>query len=183
MNGHHLILGELIDFITGETLADTHDERYRQDLSRLLVNDRGYHKEEIAPRYELIVRADEKRAMIKIDFVVTLSEKKAMIIKYGPGSIVTRRRCALALSRLVEPYQIPCVVVTNGIDAEILEGTGGGVISSGLEGIPFREALLAQVKTFSFESVDAKRAELESRLAYAYEVDGSCPCDDTICRL
>ena len=35
--GHHLILGELIDFITGETLQDTHDERYLQKLARLLV--------------------------------------------------------------------------------------------------------------------------------------------------
>ncbi|GAH42542.1 unnamed protein product [marine sediment metagenome] len=28
MIGHHLILGELIDFITAETLEDTHDEWY-----------------------------------------------------------------------------------------------------------------------------------------------------------
>ena len=32
MDGHHLILGELTDLITGETLTDTHDERYRQKL-------------------------------------------------------------------------------------------------------------------------------------------------------
>ncbi len=28
-SGHHLILGELVDFITGETIEDTHDEMYR----------------------------------------------------------------------------------------------------------------------------------------------------------
>ena len=40
MNGHHLILGELDDFVTGQRLADTHDERYRQRLSRLLVEEK-----------------------------------------------------------------------------------------------------------------------------------------------
>ena len=30
MGGHHLIMGELTDLVTGQTLPDTHDERYRQ---------------------------------------------------------------------------------------------------------------------------------------------------------
>ena len=38
MNGHHLILGELTDYITGETLKDTHDERYRQQIARRLID-------------------------------------------------------------------------------------------------------------------------------------------------
>ena len=47
MDNHHLILGELVDFITGETLTDTHDERYRQKLAKILVTYKGYHKNEI----------------------------------------------------------------------------------------------------------------------------------------
>ena len=47
MNGHHLILGELDDFLTGEPIKDTHDERYRQQLAQLLVNRKGYLKSDI----------------------------------------------------------------------------------------------------------------------------------------
>ena len=118
MKGHHLILGELVDFITGETIRDTHDERYRQKLARLLVELKGYSKKEIKPRRELRVSAGEKNAMIKIDFEINVSGKIDMIIKYGPGSLITRHRPALAASRLVAPYQIPIVVVTNGEDAD-----------------------------------------------------------------
>ena len=57
MNGHHLVLGELIDTITGETVADTHDERYRQQMARLLVNTKGYSKIDIEPRKSLLVMA------------------------------------------------------------------------------------------------------------------------------
>jgi hypothetical protein len=34
-----------------------------------------------------------------------------------------------------------------------------------------------------FDSISRKRAEMESRILYAFEVDGCCPCDDSVCRL
>ena len=89
MNGHQLIMGELVDFITGETLKDTHDERYRQKIGRILVNRKGYLKTDIEPRKLLTVSADEKKAILKIDFIITLAGKVCMVVKYGPGSLVT----------------------------------------------------------------------------------------------
>ena len=183
MKGHHLILGELVDFITGETLADTHDERYRQKLARILVNRKGFIKKEIKPRRKLRVSAGEKHAMIKIDIEVNVSGKIDMIIKYGPGSLVTRQRPALALSRLVAPYQVPIVVVTNGEDADILEGKTGDVFARGLESIPSKKDLVKKIITINPDRISPEQAEIESRIVYAYEVEGSCPCDDTICRL
>ena len=183
MNGHHLILGELNDFITGEILKDTHDERYRQRLARLLVNRKGYLKSDIEPRKNLIVQAGENKAAIKIDFLVNLSGKGCMVINFGPGSIVTRRRSLLAISRIMVPYQIPIAVVTNGEDAEILDGLSGKIISRGLGTIPSKVQLMEIASGNSFKPVAADRAEMESRLAYCYEVDGSCPCDEDICIL
>jgi hypothetical protein len=183
MQGHHLILGELVDFITGETIRDTHDERFRQNLARMLVNQKGFMKKEIKPRRELRVSAGEKSAMIKIDFEINVSGKIGMIIKYGPGSLVTRQRPALAVSRLVAPYQVPIVVVTNGKDADILEGKTGEVVAQSLQSIPSKSDLIEKVTTMNLRRISAEQAEIESRIVYAYEVDGSCPCDDTICRL
>ena len=182
-NGHHLILGELVDFITGETIRDTHDERYRQKLARLLVEHKGYLKKEIKPRCELRVSAGEKSAIIKIDFEINVSGKIGMIIKYGPGSLVTRQRPALAVSRLVAPYQVPIAVVTNGKDADILEGKTGEVVAQGLQSIPSKEDLIEKITATNLNLISAEQAEIESRIVYAYEVDGACPCDDTICKL
>ena len=103
MNGHHLILGQLSDFITGRTLNDTHDERYRQKIARLLVERKGYLKNDIETRKDLLVEAGDKRAIVKIDFLINLSGRTCMIIKYGPGSLITRRRPALAAARLLAP--------------------------------------------------------------------------------
>jgi hypothetical protein len=183
MDGHHLIMGKLADFITGETLNDTHDERYRQKIAKLLVEARGFKRNEIAPRHELIVKAGDKKAAICVDFVITLSEKICMIVKYGPGSVVTRVRPSLSVSRLVSGYQVPVVVITNGEDAEIVDGSKGTVMGRGLESTPSRSTLMKEFHEYSFEPISAGRVEMESRIAYAFEVDDSCPCDDSICRI
>jgi len=183
MGGHHLILGEIEDFLTGEILEDTHDERYRQKLARLLVEKKGYAEKEICQRCDLPVNAGKHRAIVKVDFKIDLSGKVCMIIRYGPGSVLTRHRPSLAASRLLMPYQIPLVVITNGEDADIMDGATGKVVSSGLETIPSRSELIEITKNTHFMQIPRKRTEMESRIVYAFEVDGSCPCDDTVFRL
>ena len=183
MNGHHLILGELTDFITGDTLKDTHDERYRQKIARLLTGQLGYLKADIEPRRALVARADSKKAVLKIDFTITLKGKICMVLKYGPGSLVTRRRAVLAVSRLIAPYQVPVAVITNGQDAEIINGTSGEVTASGLESIPLKADLTKMAAGETFAPISDQRAEMESRILYCYEVDDRCECDDDVCKL
>jgi hypothetical protein len=183
MTGHHLILGERIDYLTGETIADTHDERYRQALAKLLVEKKGYYKSDISPRRKLTVVAGDKCAQVQIDFTIVLNDTAAMIIRYGPGSLVTRHRPAIAASRVVAAYQIPLVVVTNGLDADIIDGKTGSILLKGIDAIPSRQALLDRCHAGAREPISPKRAESEQRILYAYDIDDSCPCDDTICRL
>ncbi|MBU4462346.1 MAG: type I restriction enzyme HsdR N-terminal domain-containing protein [Proteobacteria bacterium] len=174
MGKGYLVLGELTDYITGETIKDTHDERYRQKLARLLVNDKGYQKNEIKAGHQLLVNAGDKTAVVNIDLMVTLSGRICMIIKYGPGSLVTRRRSALAVSRLVAGYQVPVVVVSNGEDAEIVSGSTGDVISHGLDSIPSKPESLEIAGNAGFTSISEKQAMMEARIVYAFEIDGSC---------
>jgi len=183
MTGHHLILGKQVDYLTGEAIADTHDERYRQAIAKLLVEKKGYDKSDILPRRKMIVAAGDKRAQVQIDFTVAMNDTVAMIIRYGPGSLVTRHRPAIAASRVLTAYQIPLVVVTNGLDANVLDGKTGRVLSTGLDTIPDKEALLRICLAGTREPISPTRAESEQRILYAYDVDDSCPCDDNICRL
>jgi hypothetical protein len=106
-----------------------------------------------------------------------------MIIKYGPGSLVTRHRPVLAASRLAASYQIPVAVVTNGEDAEILDGSSAKVLSRGLDTIPSKTQLYEIADRFDFALIPAARAAMESRILYCYEIDDSCPCDDTVCKI
>lgn len=181
MGLHHLILGQVRDFLTGETLKDTHDERYRQKIARLLVEKKGLSKNNITPRYKLTVKTKNKKTQFNIDFLVSLEDKVVMIIKYSPGSLTTHHRAALALSRLVTTYQIPIAVVSNGEDSEVLDGSTGEILMQGFDAIPNLSQLQQIAAGASFDEISEKRASMEAKIVYACEIDGSCSCDEDTC--
>jgi hypothetical protein len=181
LGGHHLVLGEIRDYITGEILVDTHDERYRQKVARFLVAHKGYIKEELKPRIPIDLNIDGKQARIRLDLMVCIDEQVAMLIKYAPGSLTTRHQVALAASRLLAPYQVPLSVVTNGKEADIIDNYTDSVIAEGLDGIFSRRALADYLQAYSPVFVTDRHRDMAARILYAYEVDGRCPCDDTVC--
>ena len=183
MNDHHLIMGQLQDYLTGQRLDDTHDERYRQKLARLLVEHCGFAKPDITPRFNLTVTACDRRAIVPVDFLVAVSGTVGMLVKYGPGSLVTRHNPAIAVSRVIRPYQVPVVVVTNGENAHIIDSRTGRLTSEGLMRIPSKNTLSGILKQHDFEAVSIKMVEMANKIIYAFEVDGSCLCDSDICRL
>jgi hypothetical protein len=152
-------------------------------LARLLVHQGGFSKQEIRPRIKITATAGTKRALLRADLAAVLDNAIGLMVKYGPGSLVTRHRPALAMSRLLSPSQVPYIVVTNGEDADILEGSRGGVIARGLANIPNRRQVSQALEHRPLTPVDPRRIELEARILYAFEVDGCCPCDDTVCKL
>ena len=183
MTGHHLILGELVDFLTGKVIEDSHDERLRQEVAKYLVQQKGYSKADIQAGEKILVSCGENSALLPLDFRVSLHGKTAMIVKYGPGSILTRHQPALALSRLVASYQVPIVVVTNGRAADVLSGGNGSRLGEGFGAIPSKQQLMILVSRETWPSVSEKQIEMASRIIYAYEIDDACLCDNTVCRL
>lgn len=180
--GHHLILGTLTDCLTGRPLDDTHDERYRQKIAGYLLGACGFAVGEIEASRMVDVVAGEKRARFPVGFVVSLGGLAAMVVRYGPGSIVTRHRSAQALCLVLAPHEIPVAVVTNGEDVDVLNGATGEVVGHGFGAIPARAELERILMRTKETPVSRRRREMAHRLLYAYEVDGSCPCDTSICR-
>ena len=183
MCAHELILGKTTDFITGETLVDTIDERARQEVAHFLVETKGYLKNDIEVRRRVTLDVDGNRGTFNVDFVVRLEGKAFMIVIFGPGSLVSRERPAVAAARLVEDYEVPFTVVTNGKDAEVLETKSGKVIAEGLESIPFKEEALQKLNTIEFETLSEERLIREERILYAFEVLAKRECDEFTCSL
>jgi hypothetical protein len=182
-NPHHLILGTLNDFLTGIEMTDTHDERYRQKIAEKLILEKGYDRADIEANTGIEISVGGKKAGIKIDFLIHHRHKTVGLIRYAPGSIVTRRLSTLALSRIIRPYQIPLIVITNGEDAEIMEGDSGKVTASGLDKIPNKDSVIRNFDSFSFRPIQAGIFDQASKIVFAFEVDDACPCDSDICIL
>ena len=183
MCAHELVLGETRDFITGETLVDTIDERARQKIARYLVEEKGFSKNQISVRQEIVLEVDGQTGIFKVDFVITVEGKVCMIIIFGPGSLVSRERPALAAARLCEKYEVPLTIVTNGQTAEVLETGTGTVIAEGLERIPSKAETVDKLETLSFEPLPEERLAKERRILYAFEVLAQRECDEYTCSL
>ena len=183
MSTHHLILGETVDFITGKTIVDTHDERARQHIARFLVEEKGYSKNDIASRRDIPLTVDGDSAMARVDFVVKVKGKAFVVILFGPGSLVSRERTVIAAARLVEDYEVPFCVVTNGKDAEVLETRSGRVIAEGLSAIFSKQEALKKIEALTFEKVPEERLEKEKRILYVFDVLARRECDEFTCNL
>lgn len=180
--GRKRILGTTTDFITGREIKDTDDERLRQKLAHFLVESKGYNKEDIRVKYSIEFIVDGKKMRSMIDFVIRPGEKSYLVIKYGPGSLVTRERPALSIARILEGYVIPLTVVTNGVDAELLETASGKVIATGIESIPDKKTLIEQFKDIPLEYLSTERLNAEQRILSAYDyLEHSLECDDDWC--
>ncbi len=139
-SGHHLVYGVLDDFLTGEELQDTDDERVRQQLARLLVEDLGYAATELEPRLTIETEFNGSRVLTLIELTVRIHGKRLFILRYGPGSLVTREKAAVAAARILDPdYRIPFAIVTNGRDAELLDTAEAKVLATGMSSVPSRE--------------------------------------------
>jgi hypothetical protein len=178
---HHMIYGTLADFVTGETLVDTDDERYRQKLARLLVEDKGYAKHELEPRRKIETLFGGRFVVSCIELVVRLAGRPLLLLRYGPGSLVTRERPTLAAARVLEPDTvIPVSVISNGEDAEVLDTVSGKVTATGLAAIPDRQALVALAADRPpLPGLPEARREKELRILNAFDLEVCCvggPC-------
>ena len=177
---HHLIYGKCTDYISGEELVDTDDERFRQQIARFLVEEKGWDKKDIYPRQKIDTLFAGTYVTSRIDFLVRLDDQPFMIIRYGPGSIVTRERPAIAAARVLLPnLRVPVAVITNGTDASILETGRGRALGQGLDAIPSKEEARELLAKYPPEPFPEEKREKELRILNANDVEVCCtggPC-------
>lgn len=173
---HHLVYGTLRDYLTGEELVDTDDERIRQQISRLMVEERGYRREELKPRLCIETLFTRNFVTSTIDLTVELDGRQIMIIRYGPGSLVSRERSALAAARVLnDQYRIPLAVVTNGRDAALLDTITTKILDTGMQAIPDRNRAFEMLPSLIFlPPQDEEKRLREKRILNAFDLERCC---------
>lgn len=175
-SSHHLIYGQLDDYLTGEKLVDTDDERIRQQLAQMMVEEKGYDKEELEPRCFIETLFNRHFVRSTIDLCVRIVDRRFMIIRYGPGSLVSRERSAIAAARVLDNmYRIPLSVVTNGQDAELIDTNSGAILGRGLYAIPDRSRAEELLPGLAFlPPLENDKRERELRVLNAFDLERCC---------
>ena len=171
--------GTLQDYLTGEELPDTDDERFRQGLARMLVEEKGFAREDLEPRLTIETTFNNIFVRSVIDLTVSVEGKRLFVLRYGPGSLVTREKSALAAARVLDrEYCIPLSVVTNGRDAELLETATGKVLATGMEAIPNREQAGELINRYRCSPpIDEAQRERTLRILNVFDLEVCCRGD------
>jgi len=178
-----MVYGVLSDYLNDEELTDTDDERTRQQLARMLVEEKGYTKDELEPRLTIETTFNSIFVRSTIDLTVSVEGRRLFLLRYGPGSLVTRETSAIAAARVLDPdYRIPYVVVTNGRDAEFLETEHGKVLATGMDGIPDR-TLAGELRSTAIFAPYPDPAKREQALRILNAFDLEVCCRDDSCKL
>jgi hypothetical protein len=160
-------------FLTGKLVWDTDRERIRQKLAKYLVNDLGYRVEDFQLDREIRFEIDGKTIVSIVDLTVHIDGRSLMILRGGPGSVITREAGTVAAARLLEPdYIIPWAVQANLYDASFIDVKKKKAVGYGWEAIPSRKRLLELTEKWPPPKLPESRIPLERQILYSYDTHG-----------
>lgn len=154
---------QCIDFITGRTVANTGAEANRQRIERLLVEEKGYSRTDIEVDAPISVAMGDEIYRSFVDLVVRAGGRRCMAIKCAPGSLASREREIVAAARLLDAYQIPLAVASDGHTAIVWDTISGKQIGEDLSAIPTRsqaETLFGNLAPQPLEEARRTRQQL-----------------------
>ncbi len=160
-------------FITGKLVLDTDRERIRQKLARYLVYEKGYRIDDFVLDRQIPLECNNEKVISFVDITVRIDGHSLMILRGGPGSIVTRESGTIAAARLIEPeYIVPWAVQANLFDAAFLDVRRKKALAYGWEAIPTRAKLLDMCSKWPPPKLPAERVPIEQQILYSYDTHG-----------
>ena len=163
----------LIDYITGETIPNAGAEEIRQMFEKILVNEKGYAKEDILVDPPIQVTFKGELYSSNLDLVVRDRESKQtiMAVKCVPGALESHEREILAGARLIYENQIPLSLVTDGRDALVRNTITGKRTGQGIAAIPDKEEAKKIVSQFQYSPFPAPKKDREMIIFRSYDMD------------
>ena len=162
-------VGIVIDFITGKEIPDVGPEANRQRVEQFLVEQKGYARVDIEVDAPLVIEIAEKVYRSSVDLVVSVDGRRLMTIKCAAGSLGSREREIIAASRLLDRYQIPFSVVSDGKTATVLDTVSGEKLGDGLDAIFSKEEITKCLVATRLEPLPERRLEKEKLIFRSYD--------------
>ena len=92
-----------------------------------------------------------------------------MVLKCPAGSLGSWEREILAAARLLDTYQIPISVVSDGKSALVLDTVTGKKLGEGLQSIPSKKEAREKLRAITLCSLHPDRIEREKLIFRSYD--------------
>lgn len=167
----------IIDFITGRAVPNAGAEGNRQEVERFLVEVRGYDRNDIEVDAVITLDMDGNAYHSTVDLVVRVNGFRFMVIKCAAGSLASREREVIAAARLLDDYQIPLSVASDGRAAFIWDTVSGESLGMGMEAIPSKAKAQEMFDPADVVPLDEKR-RFRQKLIFRTYATRSCTGGD-----
>jgi len=134
-----------------------------------LIAVKGYAEDDIEEDTVFEIYVDGKRQGTSVDYIINLNGVRFMVLKCSPGALGSRERHLVSFARVVDSYQIPYAMVTDGSRARLLDTITGKLIAEGLDSIPDRAQAEETLHTAKCLAYPKERMEREKRILLAFE--------------
>lgn len=163
----------ITDFVTGKEVPNVGAEENRQAVEQFLVEKKGYLKEDIQIDADIEITIADKPYQSQIDLVVSADGGKTrfMAIMCAAASLGSREREIVAAARLVDDYQIPISVASDGKTAIVLDTVSGKKIGTGMDAIPSKIEAAEKLKSLELQPFPKERLEREKLIFRTYDSD------------
>ncbi len=146
----------------------------RKMVEYLLLEKKGYQPEDILRGAAFEVKLGRETISSSVDFIVSIADRKAMLIKCAAGSLDSRERQAVAAARIISSPCVPIAVVADPVNALVLDVSTGKVTGEGFGAIPVKEQLLRVLSETEPKRFSPERIEKEKRIFLAFDAIKCC---------
>jgi len=159
----------LVDYITGKTVPNVGVEEIRQRVEQYLVEEKGYQKQDICVDADIEIDIDGSCYASQLDLVVSVENKRFMVIKCAAGSLESREREVLSASRIYDSLPVPYAVVSDSKTAVIYDTVSGKKTDQGLHAIPSRTEAEKFLNTKQLTRISENRLKKEKIIFRSYD--------------
>jgi type I restriction and modification enzyme subunit R-like protein len=142
-------------------------------IAEQLLGEKGYEAADIRKNVRFEVTLGSETVRSSVDFVVSLENRNAMVIKCAAGSLDSRERHAVAAARVFDILPVPVAVVMDPMSAVVLDAATGKVIGEGFDAIPTKQQLVTILEK-ELPALSPEKREREKRVLLAFDAIQCC---------
>jgi hypothetical protein len=163
----------IVDYATGREIPCVGAEENRQRLEKFLVEKKGFAREDLCIDVDLELLIQGKTYRSQVDLVVRVGKGDTAVMAFkccaaSPGS---REREIVSAARLLEPYQIPFAVASDGLTAMVMDTLTGRKIGQGLEAIPSKSDARKHLTSIGLQPLAPEKVGREKLIFRTYDME------------
>jgi hypothetical protein len=178
---HEVSLGQSIqDYISGQEIESTTYEDLRQAIARLLVEEKGYPKEQLRSKQVIAYEIDAKDFRRAVDIVAYDQDGHPLLVAmFCSGDVSTYVREAVCAGRLVPGGPAKLALVTDTKKAKLIRVDDAQILEEGgYHQLPSWDRLKAMAEESAIYNLSEENKAKMQRLFYTFSELSAC-CGDS----